>query len=81
MRCDKMNRDCYHYLKSEPALLKFVRHNPVWYRYLSRDPNRIVEIEKEAKKYYGKTWPQQFEKASNHFSMMKMLIKLATMDD
>ncbi|WP_404452484.1 YlbE-like family protein [Virgibacillus necropolis] len=73
--------NCYHYLKSEPNLLRFVRHNPVWYRYLSRDPSRIMEIEKEAKKFYGKTWPQQFEKASNKLSMMKMLVQLATMDD
>ncbi|ASN05873.1 YlbE-like family protein [Virgibacillus necropolis] len=76
-----MNLNCYHYLKSDPNLLMFVRHNPVWYRYLSRDPNRIMEVEKEAKKFYGKTWPQQVENASNKFSMMKMLLQLATMDD
>lgn len=76
-----MDMNCYHYLKSELTLLEFVRHNPVWYRYLSRDPSRIIEIEKEAKRFYGKTWPQQFEKAGNQLSMMKMLFQLATMDD
>ncbi|ASK63605.1 hypothetical protein CFK37_16285 [Virgibacillus phasianinus] len=76
-----MDKNCYHYLKSKPALLNFVRHNPEWYRYLTRDPNKLVEIEKEAKKFYGKTWPQQVEKASSQFSMMKMLVQLALMDD
>lgn len=76
-----MDKDCYNYLKSQPNLLKFVRYNPEWYRYLTRDPNRITEIEKESKKFYGKTWSQQFEKANGHLSMMKMLIELATLDD
>lgn len=76
-----MDTNCYNYLKSQPKLLKFVRFNPEWYRYLSRDPSRITEIDKEAKKFYGKTWPQQIEKANNHLSMMKMFVQLATMED
>lgn len=76
-----MDINCYNYLKKDPSLIRFVRLNPVWYRYLSRDPSRIKEIEKEAKKFYGKTLPQKFEKVNSQFSMMKMLYQLATMDD
>lgn len=76
-----MDKDCYNYLKSQPSLLKFVRYNPEWYRYLSRDPSRITEIDKAAKSFYGKTWPQQIEKANDKLSMMKMFIQLATMED
>ncbi|WP_430786152.1 YlbE-like family protein [Virgibacillus flavescens] len=76
-----MDANCYNYLKSKPSLLRFVRLNPVWYRYLSRDPSRVMEIEKEAKKFYGKTLPQKFERASSQISMMKMLYHLATMSD
>lgn len=68
---------CYQYLRSNPELLRFVRFNPMWYRYLTRDPSRINEIEKEARKFYGKTIPQRLEKLSNHVQMASMLIQLA----
>ncbi|MFZ3579390.1 YlbE-like family protein [Virgibacillus sp. DJP39] len=76
-----MDINCYHFLKSDQTLLKFVRYNPIWYRYLTRDPSRIDEVEKEAKKFYNKTFPQQVERANSQLSMMKMLIEFANMDD
>ncbi|MFD2043990.1 YlbE-like family protein [Ornithinibacillus salinisoli] len=77
-----MNKTCYDYLKSRPELLHFVRHNPIWYRYLSRDPSSLPEIEKEAKRFYGKTFPQQVEKINGHVQMVGMLLQFAeTMKD
>ncbi|SET29888.1 YlbE-like protein [Oceanobacillus limi] len=77
-----MNSSCYNYLKSRPELLQFVRSNPMWYRYLTRDPNRIYEIEKEAKRFYGKTFPQQVEKINNGVQMVGMFLQFAeTMKD
>lgn len=55
----------------------FVRYNPIWYRYLSREPERINEIEKEAKKFYGKTFSQQLDKVNNQVQMVRMLIQFA----
>ena len=72
-----MESTCYYYLKSNPELLRFVRLNPIWYRYLARDPSRMNEIEKEAKIFYGKTIPQRLEKMSHHIQMASMLIQLA----
>lgn len=72
-----MDPSCYHYLKSQPELLTFVRLNPIWYRHLTREPNRIHEIEKEARKFYGKTFPQKLERVSNQIQMVGMLIELA----
>lgn len=68
---------CYDYLQSRPDLLQFVRYNPVWYRYLTREPYRISELEKEAKRFYGKTMSQRLEKLSNQVQMAGMLIQFA----
>ncbi|WP_106497732.1 YlbE-like family protein [Lentibacillus sp. Marseille-P4043] len=68
---------CYQYLQSHPHIANFVRFNPSWYRYLTRDPNRITELPGAAKKYYGKTFPQQLEKISNQVQMAGMLVQFA----
>lgn len=68
----------YNYLAKNPDLAKFVRYNPIWYRYLSRDPERVYEIKHEAKKFYGKTFPQRLEKVNNNVEMLGMLMKLSS---
>lgn len=72
-----MNMNTYQYLKSRPDLHHFVRMNPIWYRYLMRNPNRIMEIEKESKQFYGKTMPQQLEKWNSRIEMVDMLLQFA----
>lgn len=72
-----MNTECYQYLQKNPELANFVRFNPVWYRYLTRDPNRVFELVEEAKVYYGKTLPQRLEKLNNQVQMVNMLIQFA----
>jgi len=72
-----VDQHTYHYLTNNPSLLKFVRYNPVWYRYLSRDPGKVKEIEKEARKFYGKTFPQRMERLNNQVQMMGMLMQFA----
>ncbi|WP_249869889.1 YlbE-like family protein [Oceanobacillus saliphilus] len=65
------------YLKENPKLAVFVRYNPQWYRFLSRNPGRIEEMEKEAKKFYGKTFPQQIENLNSRIQMVNMLAQVA----
>lgn len=72
-----MDPTSYNYLSNNPRLAMFVRYNPIWYRYLSREPERINEIEKEAKKFYGKTFSQQLDKVNNQVQMVRMLIQFA----
>lgn len=67
----------YQYVYGQPKLAMFIRYNPKWYRYLSRDPSSIGEMEKEAKRFYGKTFPQQVEKINNQVQMISMLIQFA----
>lgn len=67
----------YSYLQAHPELLTFVRYNPMWYRYLSRDPSRLETVEREAKKFYGKTFSQRLEKMNNQVQMISMLMQFA----
>lgn len=72
-----MHPQCYEYLKSNPQLARFVRLNPMWYRYLSREPSMLTDIDKEAKRFYGKTFPQRVEKLNHQVQMLEMLIQFA----
>ncbi|KKE78082.1 YlbE-like family protein [Oceanobacillus caeni] len=72
-----MDPTLYQYLSNRDDLLHFRRHNPIWYRYLMRDPNCLDEMEKEAKKFYGKTFPQRIEKIGNNVQMINMLAQFA----
>lgn len=65
----------YRDLTSNPELLTFVRHNPIWYRYLSRDSHQIHELPNAAKDFYGYTFAQRLEKINHQIQMVGMLMK------
>lgn len=82
IRGETMNVHCYQFLQKHPDLASFVRYNPIWYRYLSRDPDKIYELVDEAKVFYGKTIPQRLEKLNNQVQMVNLLLQFAeTMKD
>ncbi|MFD1068265.1 YlbE-like family protein [Oceanobacillus locisalsi] len=72
-----MDNDVVAYLKKNPELAEFVRYHPIWYRYLTRDPSRLTELKKEAKKFYGKTFPQKVNTFSNQLQMVRMFAEMA----
>lgn len=72
-----MNEGVYHYLQTNKHLLNFIRHQPMWYRYLSRDPEKIHELEEAAKVFYGKTMSQRLEKVNEHIQLIHMLVQLS----
>ncbi|GGJ86891.1 hypothetical protein GCM10007063_06760 [Lentibacillus kapialis] len=77
-----MRAQVYQHLQQYPEFAHFVRMNPEWYRYLTRDPNKLQELEEASKAFYGKTFSQQVGKIGNHVQMVHMLINLAdTMKD
>ncbi|GGH72285.1 hypothetical protein GCM10010978_09080 [Compostibacillus humi] len=72
-----MDASTYQYLLSKPELLHFIRQEPVWYRYLSRDPDSLALMEKEAKIFFGKTVSQRLGKMNRQVQMVHMLLQLA----
>ncbi|WP_407268101.1 YlbE-like family protein [Radiobacillus sp. PE A8.2] len=65
------------YLQEREDLRRFIRSNPEWYRYLSRNPDHITAMEKEAKVFYGKTVNQRIDKLSSQVQLVSMLIQMA----
>ncbi|MFC4404688.1 YlbE-like family protein [Gracilibacillus xinjiangensis] len=72
-----MEQETYYFLEQRQDLWNFIRKNPDWYRYLSRDANRIEEMEQTAKQFYGKTIPQRLEKAQQNIQLVSLIIDMA----
>ncbi|WP_066192826.1 MULTISPECIES: YlbE-like family protein [Gracilibacillus] len=72
-----MELDTYRYLQQKEELWKFVRLHPEWYRYLTREPARVAELEVMAKQYYGKTLPQRMERVQQNMQMIQLLMQMA----
>jgi hypothetical protein len=74
----KIEPRIYAYLQENPKMLDFIRQQPIWYRYLSRDgASRIPELEKEAKRFHGQTWSGRLNRMNEQVQMASMLINVA----
>ncbi|HHW38263.1 MAG TPA: hypothetical protein GXX18_13665 [Bacillales bacterium] len=69
-----MRREIQSYLQSRPDMLMFVRESPGWYRKLSRSPEKVFEIEQEAKIFYGRTFPQRMDRLNESIQFANMLL-------
>ncbi|WP_096435533.1 YlbE-like family protein [Alteribacter populi] len=63
-------------VRSQPELWRYLRLHPKWYRTLSRNPGALVEMEKEAKVFYGKTFPQRMDRLQNNMNLAVMLVDM-----
>ncbi|MFN7250969.1 MAG: YlbE-like family protein [Anaerobacillus sp.] len=71
-----MRKEIHEYMKQRPDLKQFIRHNPIWYRYLSRDPHSLSQLENEVKVYTGKTIPQKLDRFQSNLNMAMMLLDM-----
>ncbi|MFB4211011.1 YlbE-like family protein [Shouchella sp. 1P09AA] len=74
-----MREDIRLKMMQDAKLREFMRYHPEWYRTLSRNPQRLNEMEKESNYFYGKTFPQRVERMQNNVSMMVMLMEMIKM--
>lgn len=75
-----MDELTFLYLQNNPKIREYIRFEPIWYRYLSRDGlERIEELEIEAKRFYGLTFPQRMERFNQQLQMASMLMNVAKM--
>lgn len=72
-----MEPETYHYLQHREDVWGFIRKNPSWYRQLTRDPEKITELEIQQKQFYGKTLPQRIEKTQQNIQLVKLLVQMA----
>ena len=71
-----MRADIYQYIRSKPELHRFLRYQPYWYRKLGRNPGLLSEMEKEAKVYFGKTFPQRMDRLQDNMNMAMMMLEM-----
>ncbi|WP_078547353.1 YlbE-like family protein [Litchfieldia alkalitelluris] len=71
-----MRRDVVDWLQNDKKLNLFVRHNPIWYRKLSRNPHNRQQLELHAKNYYKQTIPHKVEKFSNSLGFASMMMEM-----
>ncbi|MDQ0253845.1 hypothetical protein J2S74_001217 [Evansella vedderi] len=71
-----MRTEVYQYIRKKPDLHQFLRYNPQWYRRLARNPSSVYEMEKEAKVYYGKTFPQRMERFQDSMNTAMMFLEM-----
>lgn len=71
-----MHPSLYNYLRQNGDLLTFIRNNPIWYRYLTRDDIDLKKLNDAAKKWQGKTIPQRTEKIIRQAKMLHLLYEL-----
>ncbi|UTR10995.1 YlbE-like family protein [Evansella sp. LMS18] len=71
-----MRSDVLQYIRSKPELHKYLRYKPYWYRKLGRDPGLISVMEKEAKYFFGKTFPQRMDRLNNNMNMAMMFLEM-----
>jgi len=68
-----------NHLHLPPDQATFIRYHPIWYRYLSRDPQRVEELPKMTKAFYGRTFSQRIGKLDEKIKMIGMLMDFAEM--
>ncbi|HHY74498.1 MAG TPA: hypothetical protein GX497_15000 [Bacillus bacterium] len=69
-----MRHEIQNYLATRRDLLIFIRENPIWYRILSRNPEKVFEIEQEAKIFFGRTFPQRIDRLEQHIQLANLLL-------
>lgn len=72
-----MEPECYEQLMRKKDLIQFMRLNPEWYRYLMREPDRVFEMERIAKEYFGKTITQRMDKMQQNIQLIQFLMNMA----
>ncbi|MBM7095894.1 MULTISPECIES: YlbE-like family protein [Alteribacter] len=71
-----MRTEVIQHIRTQPELWKYLRMHPEWYRKLGRNPGLLSEMEKEAKVFYGKTFPQRMDRIQNNVNLAAMLFDM-----
>ena len=69
-----MTLDLQFKIKNNPYLLKYLRENSRWYKYLNRDPKNFVIFESEMKEKYKLRKSDRFEQIINNIDMITKFV-------
>lgn len=71
-----MRHEVQLFLSSRPDLARFVREKPIWYRLLSRSPEKMYQIEQEARIFYGQTFSQRIDRIQQQVQLVQILMNM-----
>ena len=71
-----MEPEGYESLIRKKDVIRFIRRNHELYRYLMREPDRVFEMERIAKEYFGKTITQRIDRVQQNIQMVQFLMQM-----
>ncbi|SDI65816.1 YlbE-like family protein [Natribacillus halophilus] len=71
-----MRSDLMQYISAKPDVKHYLRSEPSWYQILARHPERLEEMEKEARLFNGQTWPQRVARMNQGLGLTIQLLNL-----
>ncbi len=58
-------------IKTNPYIAKYLRENSYWYKYLTRNPESLVFLEKEMKEAYHLTTKDKVEQLGKRIELVR----------
>lgn len=71
-----MNLSTQFKIKNNPLLQKYIRENSYWYKYLNRNPNLLIEMEKEMKEKYKLTTSDKINNISEKLDLIRTFMNV-----
>ncbi|MCM3034758.1 YlbE-like family protein [Bacillus pumilus] len=71
-----MRKDVQEFVMADEERIKFIRQRPLWYRQLTRHPDKLSSFELDKMNFYEKTIPHRVSQLSNSVQMAEMMIQM-----
>ncbi|KMY19825.1 YlbE-like family protein [Bacillus sp. FSL K6-4563] len=71
-----MRKEVLEFVMAEEDRIKFIRQRPLWYRQLTRHPDKLSSFELDKMNFYEKTIPHRVSQLSNSVQMAEMMIQM-----
>ena len=72
-----MNIDIQMRINSDFRLKRFIRENPIWYKYLNRNPDRFNDFVYSMKNKYKITTSDKISKTIENLSMIEAFLNVS----
>ncbi|MBQ8891479.1 MAG: hypothetical protein IJ068_01275 [Bacilli bacterium] len=71
-----MSIETQFYLNNNLLLKRFLHENPMYYKYLNRDPRFVIELSKIMKEKYKITLPDKIDRFKDKLDMLNTFIDI-----
>lgn len=71
-----MRFEIYQQIQRDKDYLNYLRFKPIWYKRLTRNPDRISEFQTECKSFFRKTIPDRVNAFSNGVQLAQMMLTM-----